>query len=496
MPSLQRTRSLRKPRIPPPAEQTTNSAINSRSASPSRLPIKPPRPTSVIAPSSTAPSNTVTSTGTARSSSSSSSSRPASTVLGRSKSLSKKQNAAPALDAPAPVRKESRYPPLSSTNRPVVKARPTSAGGGSTPSRAPTNTHVRVKSTVTNLTGATSLRPPSRERTGAGGTARQVRERSASSADKGASTPAKHVVAPTPAAAPTAKPGQPRLRPTFSTLQQHYSPAKTQAPKPLTSTILAPPSPSKLPANVAASAETSRLQAELLQLHLLHRDAQTVQVQWQASAKEKLGKRFEQLRRESQAVAAREQSAAEDDNILALRQWARSGSKGIEQKIQTLDEIVTGLWTLSEPAGRYARIVRRFERWVDHMCDAEEARQDMDRMIMMTGQDALFIGEPDGSWKEDCAGVARRLETWRGQLSTIDDLVTGKADGMGGEPSSLEKMLNGSRELICDMLTELHAMEEIEQQALAREDDWIDRMNKEGDEDIDTPRAGAVWRVM
>lgn len=310
--------------------------------------------------------------------------------------------------------------------------------------------------------------------------------------DKGPSTPAKQSAALPAAAAGKA---QPRLRPAFSTLQQHYSPAKTQAPKPLTSAILAPPSPSKLPANIAASAETSKLQGELVQLHFLHRDAQTIQAQWRASAKEKLGTRFEEVSQESKRVSEREQSVTEGDNILALRRWARSGKAGIEEKIQALDEIFTSLWALSEPAGRYARIVRRFERWVDNMCDAEEARHDTGKMLIQ-GQDSLFIGELDTSWKEECTSLTRRLEAWRAQLAEMDDLVASNDGTATSEVSSLERMLAGAGNLVYDMLAELHAMEEIEQQALAREDEWIERMNREGDEDIDTPGAGAVWRVM
>lgn len=181
----------------------------------------------------------------------------------------------------------------------------------------------------------------------------------------------------------------------------------------------------------------------------------------------------------------------ESDNILALRRWARSGKCGIEEKIQALDEIFTGLWTLSEPAGRYARVVRRFERWVDHMCDVEGARHDADKMLVQ-GQDSLFIGELDSPWREECAGLTRRLEMWNAQLAEVDDLEGAASTDM----SSLERMLTGARSLVYDMLAELAAMGEIEQQALAREDEWIERVNTEGDEDIDTPRAGAVWRVM
>ncbi|KAK9436161.1 hypothetical protein VB005_10968 [Metarhizium brunneum] len=493
MSSLQRTRSLRKPTIPPPAEKPVRPTATdaTRSGSPSRLPLKPfARPPTTILPGSSA-TNTTTAA-------SSRSSRPAPTSLARSSSLSTRANGASAQET---AKKEtSRYPPASGANRAAARTRPTSAGSGSAePARRPP-THVRAKSTATSLTPATSLPPPSSGRVGTssggsqttaarGGHGRHV---SMSVDNKGPSTPAKPSVAP-PAAAAKAQ-AQPRLRPAFSTLQQHYSPAKSQAPKPLTSAIIAPPSPSKLPANIAASAETSRLQAELLQLHLLHRDSGAVQAQWHASAEAKLGARFEELGRESGRVSERERFAAESDNILALRRWARGGRYGIEDKIQSLDEILTGLWTLSEPAGRYARVVKRFERWADHMCDAEEARHDIGRMLVH-GHDSLFIGELDATWREECAGLTRRLETWRARLAEIDDLPT--QEGVAtAEASSLGRMLAGAGNLVHDMLTELHAMQEIEQQALAREDEWIERVNREGDDDIDTPRVGAVWRVI
>ncbi|KFG83133.1 hypothetical protein MANI_006520 [Metarhizium anisopliae] len=494
MSSLQRTRSLRKPTIPPPAEKPVRPTATdaTRSGSPSRLPLKPfARP-----PTTTLPGSSATNTITAASSRSS---RPGPTSLARSNSLSTRANGASAQET---AKKEtSRYPPASGANRAAARTRPTSAGSGSAePARRPP-THVRAKSTATSLTPATSLPPPSSGRVGSsiGGGSQTTAARSGhgrhvsmSVDNKGPSTPAKPSVAPQAAAAKAQ--AQPRLRPAFSTLQQHYSPAKSQAPKPLTSAIIAPPSPSKLPANIAASAETSRLQAELLQLHLLHRDAGAVQAQWHASAEAKLGARFEELGRESGRVSERERFAAESDNILALRRWARSGRYGVEDKIQSLDEILTGLWTLSEPAGRYARVVKRFERWADHMCDAEEARHDIGRMLVH-GHDSLFIGELDATWREECASLTRRLETWRARLAEIDDLPT--QEGVAtAEASSLGRMLAGAGNLVHDMLTELHAMEEIEQLALAREDEWIEKVNREGDDDIDTPRAGAVWRVI
>lgn len=308
----------------------------------------------------------------------------------------------------------------------------------------------------------------------------------------------------TPPAAVSSRPSQqplpPRLRPAFSTLQQHYSPAKNLAPKPPTSTFLAPPSPSKLPANVAASAETSRLQTELLQLHLLHRDAAPVQAQWQASARDKLGRRFARLGETSRALADRQRAGVERDNILALRRWGSSG-KGLDEKIQLLGDLLSGLWTLSEPGGRYGRAVKRFERWAVGVGDVEEARTSLGAAAgLRQSQDALFIDELDASWKDECSAMTRRLRDWWSQLQDIDDLAPVTARDADGDDdasrlSSLERMLAGVRCLVRDMLAELQVMEDMAREAFAREAEWVARMNREEDAG-EGPLAGAVWRTV
>ncbi|KHN96238.1 uncharacterized protein MAM_05824 [Metarhizium album ARSEF 1941] len=208
----------------------------------------------------------------------------------------------------------------------------------------------------------------------------------------------------------------------------------------------------------------------------------------------RLGSRFEQLARESGSVSERERLAVESDNILALRRWARSGRCGVEERTRWLGEIFTGLWTLGEPAGRHARVVKRFERWAARVCDAEEARRDAGSAAVLHGHDSLFVGELGAAWNRECVALTRRLETWRARLADMDDLPASDA-------SSLGRMLAGATSLVCDMLAELRAMAEIEQEALAREDAWIERVNRAGDDDDDgggmhTPRAGAVWRVI
>lgn len=306
-------------------------------------------------------------------------------------------------------------------------------------------------------------------------------------------------------------------RPAFSIHQQRFSPAKTTGPnKPPTATYTAPPSPSKLPANIAASAETSRLQGELLQLHLLHRDAARVEAQWRASAKSKLGERFRAVRDAHRQLADREAAEVEGDNIAALQQWSGGGGGGgtLDDRVRVLDAVVGGAWMMSEPGGKYARVVRRFERWVERVMDLEEARESSGAGVhgQSVGSNsngagggmegALFIQDLDAAWTEECMGMTHKLEGWQAQLesSSTGHLANGNATigvtGSGSDSrSSLERMLEGSRALIEDMLSELSAMEEIRQAALAREEDWIERMNRD-DDDNDTPRAGAVWRAM
>lgn len=263
---------------------------------------------------------------------------------------------------------------------------------------------------------------------------------------------------------------------------------------------------------MAASADTARLQAELLQLHLLHRDAAAVEAQWHASAQAKLGRRFRALRDAHRATADREAAEAEGENLAALQRWTggTAGTGTLEERTQALDAVVSGVWALSEPGGKYARVVRRFERWVERVMDLEEAR-DSGALGMLarargsnsigfdssTGsgsggmEEALFLQDLDPAWTDDCASMTRRLEEWQDQLGG----GLGPAEQGSGSSNSLVRMLDGARSLVGDMLAELGAMEEIRQAARAREEAWIEAMNRDDDEN-DTPPAGAVWRAV
>ncbi|ODA82771.1 hypothetical protein RJ55_01280 [Drechmeria coniospora] len=376
-------------------------------------------------------------------------------------------------------RDASRLPPSSKLSRPPATGLPISTETAPQPAkRAPA--HARARSSVAGTHPAAALPPPSRDSSGP--TAIPRHGRSMSIDERKDSAPSKL----------GSLQARSRLHPASSTRQQQRSPVRHPASKPPTSTVLAPPSPSKLPANVAALVETSKLQAELLQLHLLHRDAAAVDARWRKSARRKLGDRFATLQDVSRHASAKEKSIVEMDNLAALRRWGAMGS-GLEEKIQNLGDVIGGLWTLGEPGGRYARVASRFERWMDGVEAVDEARR-RSPAALPQNEDLLFVEQLDAPWRDECASMSRLLETLRVQLRAIDDLGGDAGHGVTGD-SSLERMLRGAASLVAGMLAELRAMEEMEQEALAMENEWVESMNLLVEED-DTPRAGAVWRTV
>jgi hypothetical protein len=278
-------------------------------------------------------------------------------------------------------------------------------------------------------------------------------------------------------------------RPTFSTLQQHFSPAKSLAPKPHPAAFLAPPSPSKLPSNIAISAETAKLQNELLQLHLLHKDALQVDKEWRASAKRKLGAKFQSVVDRNEILVQLEVEQTGKINAAALKRWKDLGTPGwgLEEKIQLLDEVISGVWILGDSGGKYGKVVRRFERWLMRYQEIMEARTHDEGLEDDT---VVFLEELDAGWKDDCLVLRRKLESWTDHLKNLGTLDSG---------SSLAVVVDGCRSLVNGMMMELDAMTQIERDAISMELEWIKSMNDDDhDDDVlddrDTPVAGAIWR--
>jgi hypothetical protein len=220
---------------------------------------------------------------------------------------------------------------------------------------------------------------------------------------------------------------------------------------------------------------------------------------WHASAEQRLGQRFADLASRDDEVSKEEAEVEEARNLAALMAWG--GSKGLDGKIQVLEVVLSGVWSLGEPTGRYARAVRKFEKWADQTRRAVEARRaDGGLGALMDDGEVGFVPGLDPAWKEEVSFMARKLDSWRrhlGQLQ-LEGGVFGGDEDEDLESCSLARILAGCRSQVHGMLAELDLMEQIERDALAQETAWIRRMNRGDDDDndgSDTPRAGAIWRA-
>lgn len=172
-------------------------------------------------------------------------------------------------------------------------------------------------------------------------------------------------------------------------------------------------------------------------------------------------------------------------NAAALRKWKEAGTPGwgLDEKVQVLDEVVTGVWNLGESGGKYGRVVRRFERWLSRCQGILAARESEDGVGDV---DVVFVEELDGAWKDDCLILGKKLETWRDQLRGLEAAEKG---------SSLAAVGDGCRSLVKGMLTELSVMSQIERDVMKREREWIKSMNDDvSDDEKDMLVAGACWR--
>ncbi|KAK4650632.1 hypothetical protein QC762_709193 [Podospora pseudocomata] len=405
-----------------------------------------------------------------------------------------------------------QQPPTPLSRRQTVtestSRRPTTSGGPipppkRTPSTTTTATHSRAKSSVTTLSSSKTLRPPSStSQTSTSTTSTTTTDRSKPPITRAPPPPPPSPPPPPHKRAPShpslstqpSTPGVGRTRslklpqgalaaktkPEFNTHQQHFSPSKNpQLPKLSAREILAPPSPSKLPANLAISAETARLQTELLQLSLLHQSAEETKLQWEGSAYERLRGRFGVLAGLEKEVVKLEGRRGEDDRAKELLDWG--GGKGLEGRVRVLDEVLGKVWGLTENGGRYSRVVARFGKWLGQAEEVMVARE--------KGEWGLVEGI-GREWKEEIGSISRKVHAVSQELyGVLDGREAGEAGGLG-------RVLNGVKDLIGGMVEEIEIMEVVEREVREQEMEWVRRVNREGDEGVETRRrAGAVWRA-
>ena len=268
-----------------------------------------------------------------------------------------------------------------------------------------------------------------------------------------------------PRKAPELKPASkpqlpPSSRPTFSTFQQHYSPAKTALPKPPvpTSKFSRPPAPA-LEEDLSVPFDVAKQQVELLQLSLLHETSAQTTRQYTVDAKRKLGKRHARLRKDFEAVRAAEMAQQKLANLKALQAWCPDPSL-LAENLQTLARVHKDVTAITHSESRYTGLLGVFEDWAT-------AAEDK-----MAASSKGFVEPLPGSWREGHASTALKIRSLQREMATLPPLPDQEASN--GVETSLQMILGSCRSLVDGILRELDMMAKLEKELLGQEQGRID----------------------
>jgi hypothetical protein len=251
----------------------------------------------------------------------------------------------------------------------------------------------------------------------------------------------------------------PSSKPTFSTFQQHYSPAKTALPKPPVPTSkLSRPAPA-VEEDLSVPFDVAKQQIELLQLSLLHEASAQTTRQYTADAKRKLGRRHARLRKDFEAVRAAELAQQKLANMKALQAWCPDPTL-LAENLQALARVHKDVNAITHPESRYTELLRVFKDWA---ALAE---------TKMAETTKGFVEPLPGSWREAHASTALKIRSLQREMAPLPPLP--EQDPLNGVETSLEMILGSCRSLVDGILRELDMMAKLEKELLGQEKARID----------------------
>jgi hypothetical protein len=206
-------------------------------------------------------------------------------------------------------------------------------------------------------------------------------------------------------------------------------------------------------------------------LHILHKSSAGISLAWQQSAETCLRKRFEDVAQKHRKVAVLERKTQAQLNLRALEELAREdgAEQGLGERIQALGSVIPEVVNVTSAGGKYARLVRGFERWIEWIEQIWKARDHDGKALNSRGELEFVEGLGDG-WRNETAILSRKLGLW------LQDL-----DGVGCGPvgSSLALVVAHCKCLTEGMLQEVEMMRGIEREIVARESRWVSEKVRE-----------------
>ncbi|KAK7612427.1 hypothetical protein JOL62DRAFT_479272, partial [Phyllosticta paracitricarpa] len=246
------------------------------------------------------------------------------------------------------------------------------------------------------------------------------------------------------------------MKPTFSTLQQHYSPKKTTEPRKATLDILkasAKPSPDD-----DLSLDVFAMQTELLQLYTLRESSRNTQAQWATSAERALRIQFYEVATAYHSMRKNEGEVQELVNLQALQEWSSgSANLGLAENVQLLGPVLNELRALTDSGGRYTRLVHEFEQWVAYVQAVWSQREAKQAFEVADG-----LGE---EWKSEVNSLIRKVSLLAREMERIVEPRSG---------SSIAAMVSQCRSLVKGMSKELQTIRRVEVDVAKREAEHVE----------------------
>lgn len=245
-------------------------------------------------------------------------------------------------------------------------------------------------------------------------------------------------------------------RPPFSNFQQHFSPKKNLQNRKASSSVQAD-------TNVrVSSSEIFHSQRELMQLHLLHRSAAQVQIQWQESADQSIKDHFATVYKRSSNFQRCVQIHQASLNQYALLAWCKDASNvELAQNVQLLSRNIKELWKLGDSGSMYVSVLKSFESWLvsaRHLRDCRKHEKGL-------GQGLGFIESIGDDWRTDISILERKLATYSRELSSI---------GKPQKESTLGHALSAFQTMAANFMDELDVIRRIESDVLIQEKVWVE----------------------
>ena len=260
-------------------------------------------------------------------------------------------------------------------------------------------------------------------------------------------------------------------RPAFSTLQQHFTPKKTSSVP--TASFFAS-APSKQDRDDTFSSEIGRLQTELAQLHMLHRNSAAIQAQWEQNAERSLRCRFEGLSKqhiELKGIASESQALI---NQSALLMWCHHMSDvEIAERVQLLSRCIVEIGSILNADSKLSRVLGLFGAWFDRASQIQRSRS---HSIYGVGQNLNFIEGLGNGWIAEVDTLDKKLSSLLRELESLGEIP---------EESSISRVLDMVKSVVSNLMNELDSISVIENEIMTQETSWIQDMIKDLVDDVD-----------